>query len=600
MMQMMKGTWTGLAAAACAGLQSFAHAAIATANVSVEPQGVGAAFVAADRHTGRVWKPAIAINKVRLANFHFDYAPDPERTDEFTVTMRSPGPAEAEPMTNKVFYPAPLVTRPGDRMVLPIQEGLSMPVDEDMPRIHDPSAHGNGLSMPFVGIETPDGSGWMAIIETPNDASVATMRLKPERLWSIGPMWLPSKGKLAYPRRVRYVFFGPGENLHVRMAKRYREHAKAQGLLVTLAEKAKKNPNVERIVGAVNVWCRAPKKLHLAQALKEAGIDRFLWSMMSTPEETRAIAALPNVLIGRYDCYQDVFTPEQIAKLKRKKTPEHAEAWPEDIAWNSADSNDWRRAWSVQAPDGEWTHCAMMCDLRAPEHARRTIEKDLKTYPYTARFIDTTATVAWYECFNPVHPMTRSESRAARFDLLKTVRDFGLVVGSEVGCDAFVPVCDYFEGMMGIEAYRVPGAGRTPFDIWTNAPPENMVKYNLGEKYRIPLWELVYHDCVCAHWYWGDFSNKIPSLWDRRDLFNVLYGTMPMFAIRDDWWAQWKDRFVQSYRLTSPVARATGHSEMVSHRFLAADRRVQQTEFADGTIVTVDFAKGTSKVEKRK
>ena len=75
---------------------------------------------------------------------------------------------------------------------------------------------------------------------------------------------------------------------------------------------------------------------------------------------------------------------------------------------------------------------------------------------------------------------------------------------------------------------------------------------------------------------------------------------MPMFAIRDDWWAQWKERFVQSYRLTSPVARATGFSEMTTHRFLDAGRRVQQTAFADGTVVTVDFEKGTSKVEKRR
>ena len=568
--------------------------------LSVEPQGRGAAFIATDNRTGRVWRPALAVNRARAGDLMFDYAFDPTRPGEFTVTVRSRGPAGEEPMADKVFYPAPLATQRGDRLVLPIQEGLSMPVDEDMPGIHDPSLHGNGLSMPFVGVECPDGSGWMAIIETPDDASVATMRLEPERLWSIGPMWLPSNGRLAYWRRVRYVFFGPGESLHVRMAKRYRAYSRENGLLKTFSEKAKKRPNIDRLIGAVNVWCREHRKLHLAQELKAAGIDRFLWSMKSTPEETRAIAAMPNVLIGRYDCYQDIYTPEQIAKLGKRHPPEHSEAWPADIAWNSANSNDWRRAWSVQAKDGTWTHCAMMCDARAESHARRTIAKDLEEYPYTARFLDTTATAPWYECHNPAHPMTRSDSRAARFGLLKTVQDFGLVVGSEVGNDAFVPVCDYFEGMMGIEAYRVPGAGRTPFDIWTNAPPENMVKYNLGEKYRIPLWELVYHDCVCAHWYWGDFSNKIPALWDKRDLFNVLYGTMPMFAIRDDWWKQWKDRFVKSYRLTAPVARATGFSEMTSHRFLASDRSVQQTEFADGTVVTVDFAKGTSKVEKTK
>ena len=37
-------------------------------------------------------------------------------------------------------------------------------------------------------------------------------------------------------------------------------------------------------------------------------------------------------------------------------------------------------------------------------------------------------------------------------------------------------------------------------------------------------------------------------------------------------------------------------TEMVDHRFLSADRSVQQTVFANGATVTVDFAAGTAKV----
>jgi Glycosyl hydrolases related to GH101 family, GH129 len=47
--------------------------------------------------------------------------------------------------------------------------------------------------------------------------------------------------------------------------------------------------------------------------------------------------------------------------------------------------------------------------------------------------------------------------------------------------------------------------------------------------YRLLLWELVYHDCVVTQWYWGDYNNKLPAVWDRRDLYNALYGTPPMF-----------------------------------------------------------------------
>jgi len=168
--------------------------------------------------------------------------------------------------------------------------------------------------------------------------------------------------------------------------------------------------------------------------------------------------------------------------------------------------------------------------------------------------------------------------------------EFGLVAGSETGHDAGVPVCDYFEGMLSLVPYRVPDSGRNIGQIWTNVPPR-VAKYQTGEAYRLPLWELVYHECVCAHWYWGDYNNKLPELWAKRDLFNMLYGTMGMFVLNKKKWIADKDRFVRSYRLTSPIARATGYSEMIDHRMLSPDRTVQESRFADGTVVTVNFGK---------
>ena len=41
--------------------------------------------------------------------------------------------------------------------------------------------------------------------------------------------------------------------------------------------------------------------------------------------------------------------------------------------------------------------------------------------------------------------------------------------------------------------------------------------------------------------------------------------------------------------MTSPVARATGYSEMTDHRVLSADRKVQASRFSDGTVVIGHF-----------
>ncbi len=231
----------------------------------------------------------------------------------------------------------------------------------------------------------------------------------------------------------------------------------------------------------------------------------------------------------------------------------------------------------------------MTCDLRAPDYARERIPAELATHPYLSRFIDTTTASPWVECYDPRHPMTRTDSRRARMELLRYIsQDSKLVTGCETGHDAAVPYLHYFEGMLSLGPYRVPDSGRAMARIWNDVPAD-VAKFQLGHAYRLPLWELVYHDCVVAQWYWGDYNNKLPALWDKRDLFNVLYGTPPMFMFDRKLWSANKARFVRSYQNTAPYVRATGYSEMTSHHFLTTDRSVQQTTFANGMTVTVNF-----------
>ncbi len=46
------------------------------------------------------------------------------------------------------------------------------------------------------------------------------------------------------------------------------------------------------------------------------------------------------------------------------------------------------------------------------------------------------------------------------------------------------------------------------------------------------------------------------ALWDKRDLFNIFYGTGPMFMFDKELWEKEKGRFVHSYKNISPVLRA--------------------------------------------
>lgn len=296
---------------------------------------------------------------------------------------------------------------------------------------------------------------------------------------------------------------------------------------------------------------------------------------------------MDGVLTSRYDIYQDLMDPAVFPKLRGVHPDWTTEGWPDDIMLD--ENGDWRKGWQVRGKDGEMYPCGVLCDKQALKYAMPRISEELKTHPYRCRFIDTTTASPWRECYHPDHPLTRSESRHWKMELLKLVsEEMELVTGCETGHDAAVPYVHYFEGMLSLGPYRVPDAGRNMMRIWDEVP-ERVAKFQLGHKYRLPLWELVYHDCVVAQWYWGDYNNKLPALWDKRDLFNMLYGTPPMFMFNRDLWEKNKERFAQSYKNVCSVARMVGYSEMIDHQFLTPDRDVQQTVFANGTRVTVNF-----------
>jgi hypothetical protein len=99
--------------------------------------------------------------------------------------------------------------------------------------------------MPFWGV-TDGRQGHMAIIETPDDAAIRIQRT--DGKLCISPEWDSQKGQFGYTRRLRYIFFDDGG--HVAVCKQYRYYAQKAGLLKTLEQKRKENPDVDLLIGA--------------------------------------------------------------------------------------------------------------------------------------------------------------------------------------------------------------------------------------------------------------------------------------------------------------------------------------------------------------
>jgi hypothetical protein len=219
---------------------------------------------------------------------------------EFTLKMDGDGE-----LLGPLVYPCPFISAGGDRLIVPMNEGISYPVEDKSIETFRLIAYGgHGICMAFWGV-SDDRQGYCTIIETPDDAAIRLRRL--DGLLAVGPEWDPQKGRFGYGRRLLYVFFDQGG--YVAIAKRYRQYARQGGRLKTLAEKRQENPKIDLLMGAVNVWNWDSDPVELVQAMQAAGIQHILWSRGGAPEALRSLNRL-NVLTSRYDIYQDVMNPD--------------------------------------------------------------------------------------------------------------------------------------------------------------------------------------------------------------------------------------------------------------------------------------------------
>ncbi|MDR3108982.1 MAG: glycoside hydrolase [Planctomycetaceae bacterium] len=563
-------------------------------------------FSVTDKRTKRIWLPSpfaarnFVVVPKQAANeavnsFRFGLV-NTESLLEYnvTVTLESESPELIVrldgngSMPTNIEYPPAFASKIGDRLIVPVNEGIGYPVDiQGDIRLGRLIAYGgHGICMAFWGqVDDANGAGSIAILETPDDASINFTR-NSENLLQVNTVWEPSRGEFRYQRSVRFVFFNNGG--HVTVCKRYREYAKQIGLLVPFTDKVMKNPNIDLLLGAANIWYWENNKVELVKEMKELGIDRILWSGGGSAEQLTELNKIENVLTSRYDIYQDVMNPAHFDKVWVHGDWTTA-AWDKDINWTNT-NGEWRKGWYVDQKDKTQPRipCAVICDAKAVKYARERISNELKTKPFTARFIDTTVAAPWFECYHPDHPMTRSDSRQHKMELLGLIGELGLVCGSETGHDASVPFCDFFEGMLSLGQYRVNESGRNMLQVIDEVPTQ-IERFQVNAALRLPLWELVYHDCTVAMWYWGDYNNKLPRVWRKRDLFNALYGTPPMYMFTSANWKENKQKFAESYKTAAATARATAYAEMTEHNILSPDRLVQQTVFANGVKVTVNF-----------
>lgn len=568
-----------------------------------------ATWTVCDKRCGRVWRQAADTNSVRVVYAEPLNMPSPGVEVALAVPNGTNAPlaltvrVSLAPVDGDVLWelsgpvgqgfrelalPAPFVLdEPEGVLVIPQNAGLLFRVDE---LGWNGKTLGGFYSMPWFGMaDLTSGQGYIGILDTPDDASFRGKKVRgaAHDVLSVQPYFLPQKGTFGYARRIVYHFSDKGG--YVALAKRYRAYAKERGLLKTLAEKQQTRPSIDRLVGAVNIYCSEFSNI---EGLKKLGVERAMVSGF-TKDRVKQINDM-GYLASHYDIYTDLYAPDSpVGKAERCQ----GFTFPQDVIKKADGSNHVGWCPHTDKKTGITYPSYVICWTCGLRTLREKMPKRLAESSYTAYFLDCVTATALYECYDPAHPLTRTtdrETRVKQFDYL--TRELGLVAGSEQGRDWAVPVADYFEGVMSTTSFFANPKEIHAIPFETLSPNPAFARYEefgFNPWRRVPLFQLVYGDCCETTWRWGDNSHRMPHLWWKKDLLAMIHAAMPTWVLwkpQQELFNNQRARFKACYDNVCRWRRAVGYSEMVNHERLAKDGLVQCSTFANGASITVNFS----------
>ncbi len=503
---------------------------------------------------------------------------------------------------------------PADHYILMTDgEGLLLPVNDLEYPVGNGYTYncGGGLSMAWMGVvDDKLEAGFMAILETPYDAALQTKRV--DGLVTFSPVWQPSLGKFGYARKITYHFFDKGG--YMAQAKTYRKYVWEKNKIISLKEKLNRFPAMGKMLGGVHiyVWDKA-RQVDFAKELKSSGVEKalFLWDANHIPYPEPGFDNQLKELgyaTGGYELFTD---------LKERDTAfyEYDFKGPMRFA-HTVYPGKFNELAAIKS-DGK-TYFNQFGHTSCPEAIRpeiyRKVEAKLKEFQHETYFLDVYQANGIFECYSKEHPLSREQFCKAVIENHKIMEDkYNQYIGGEWGAEYVNAHVAYVHGMMTLQrtwwgsGIEKRGTIYYTGDWRSNPRPTQMVgtrvanekylKYSINEYTRIPLYELVYRDAVVTSWRWEDGNHHTPEIWWKKDLFNILYGSAPLWNLDRERWDEYKYTFIDSYKNVCPWLQQIATDELVSHRFVTDDHKVQESVFSSGKRVVVNFGEVETEFE---
>ena len=475
-------------------------------------------------------------------------------------------------------------------------------------------------SMPWFGAKKGD-SSFICIVDTYNDAAygiiandvrspempaapqsaipTATTALFAPRLSAIWPYWRSVKGALGYARVARYIFQPRGG--YVEMCKTYRKYAQEKGIYVSLKQKIAANPNVEKLIGAANfeIHCVAnhPKAPQF-QTLASNILDGY-HQLQTSFEQVEAIV---------HDLKNNLGVDRALIRITGWGRPGYDNQRPIDVAvvsdeaggeaglakalkaaidagylgalWDNyrnldLNSPSYDEKYTLKEPTGaiepaftsEGGHSHQICTQEAVKLHQHNMDYYVKALKPNAHWLDTAGGRPFMECYDPQHPLTRSEDREQKLKLMQVATNAGLVLGLEAAPrDYHLALCAYYD--------------------------EHQVRLGID----VPLYALVYHECAVLfrqhsspYNYGMDNYGYVRGPWPAKFLRSLLYGDPTSWTMSNAAYWAWRDTFKAINDVVSAHHKRVALEQMLNHEILTPDLLVQRTHFSGGVEVTVNY-----------
>ncbi len=343
--------------------------------------------------------------------------------------------------------------------------------------------------------------------------------------------------------------------------------------------------------------------IKMLEQFRENGFDRMRlcvdgWEGVEKRPEVAKQADQMGYLFGTYDSYHSIHDPSTHGT---------------DSTWTTAQfDRELFEKGPIVRRDGKKRGGFKGTGFKlSPIAARPYVEKrvldNMSKVPYNYYFVDCDAYGEVYDDYSPFHRISQADDVQARMARLAWIRDtFRVVIGSEGGSSYAAGAIHVAEGMFGpvfgwgdpdlknkgsnyyLGQYYPPDG---PMVFVKQVPMKEQYKYFYYDpQFRLPLYEVVFHDSVVTTHQWANGSLKYSNMLDTVALTELLYMVPPLYHINLDEFDKHREIMKRHYAFFSPLHRQVGFAQMTDFCRLSSDRMLQRTIFGDKVEIVANFS----------